>query len=73
MIKHILFPGTAALALLVACTMAHAQSIDTRIGTLELHNGYPSKATVEKLYDAVDLPWTMDAPTFIRCETSATY
>jgi hypothetical protein len=54
MIKHILFSVTTALALLAACTMAHAQSIDTRIGTLELHNGYPSKATIEKLYDAMD-------------------
>src|SRR5262245_55736290 len=50
MIKHILFSGTAALALLAACAMAHAQAIDTRIGKLELQNGYPSKATGEKLY-----------------------
>ena len=55
MIKPILFSGTAALALLTACAMAHAQSIDTRIGKLELHNGYPSKATVEKLYDESDI------------------
>jgi hypothetical protein len=54
MIKHILFSGTAALALLAACSMAHAQSIDTRIGKLKLQNGYPSKATVEKLYDEMD-------------------
>ena len=54
MIKHILFSGTAALALLAASAMADAQSIDTRIGKLELHNGYPSKATVEKLYDEMD-------------------
>ena len=70
--KHLLFAGTAVLALLVPSAVL-AQSVDTRIGKLELHNGYPSKATVEKLYDAVDLLWTMDAPTFIRCETSATY
>jgi hypothetical protein len=54
MIKHILFSGTAVLAVLVACALTHAQSIDTRIGTLELQNGYPSKATVEKLYDEMD-------------------
>jgi hypothetical protein len=54
MIKHILFSGTAALALLVASAIAHAQTVDTRIGKLELQNGYPSKAAVEKLYDETD-------------------
>src|SRR5215470_492885 len=51
MLKPILFSGIAVLAVLVACALTHAQSIDTRIGKLELQNGYPSKATVEKLYD----------------------
>jgi len=54
MIKHILFSGTAALALLAASAIAYAQSVDTRIGKLELQNGYPSKAAVEKLYDEMD-------------------
>src|SRR5215813_1661630 len=54
MIKRILFSGTAALALLAAAALAHAQSIDTHIGKLELQNGYPSKVTVEKLYDEMD-------------------
>jgi hypothetical protein len=54
MIKHSLFAGTAALALLAASAIAPAQSVDTRIGRLELQNGYPSKAAVEKLYDEMD-------------------
>src|SRR5262245_15432434 len=54
MSKHILFAGTAALALLAASAIAHAQPVDTRIGKLELQNGYPSKAAVEKLYDEMD-------------------
>src|SRR5499427_3238968 len=53
-LKHFLLSGTAALALLAAQSLAHAQSIDTRIGKLELQAGYPSKATVEKLYDEMD-------------------
>ena len=30
------------------------ETIDSRIGTLELESGYPSKATVGKLYDEMD-------------------
>jgi hypothetical protein len=30
------------------------QTIDTRIGKLELRNGYPSKETVDKLFDEMD-------------------
>src|SRR4029077_12572524 len=35
-------------------SFAHAQSVDTRIGSLELQAGYPTKATAEKLYDEMD-------------------
>src|SRR5262245_58685862 len=52
--KHVLLAGTAALALLVASSFVHAQTIDTRIGRLELQAGYPSKATAEKLFDEMD-------------------
>jgi hypothetical protein len=34
--------------------MAYAQTVDTRIGKLELQNGYPSQATVDTLYDEMD-------------------
>ena len=53
-LKHFLLNGIAALALLAAQSLAHAQSIDTRIGKLELQAGYPSKASIEKLYDEMD-------------------
>jgi len=52
--KHILLAGTAALALLVASSFVHAQSVDTRISKLDLQAGYPSKATAEKLFDEMD-------------------
>lgn len=35
-------------------TLAQAQTVDTRVGKLELQVGYPSKATAEKLYDEMD-------------------
>ena len=39
-------------------TTVHAETIDSRIGTLsfthEFANGYPTKETVEKLYDERD-------------------
>ncbi len=33
---------------------AFAQPVSTRLGTLQLENGYPSKAAAEKLYDEMD-------------------
>ena len=53
-IKHFLLAGTGALAFLAACPLSLAQTVDTRIGKLELQAGYPSKATVEKLFDEMD-------------------
>ena len=53
-IKQILITSTAALALLTASSFVHAQTIETRIGKLDLQVGYPSKATAETLYDEMD-------------------
>src|SRR5262245_2422501 len=52
--KHVLLAGTAALAMLATPSLAPAQTIDTRVGKLELQVGYPSKATVENLFDEMD-------------------
>src|SRR5262245_39888556 len=53
--KHALFAGTAVIALFAtSISLTKAQTVDTRIGKLELQAGYPSKATVEKLYDEMD-------------------
>src|SRR5262249_13311085 len=47
--------GTAALALLAASSLTHAQeTVDTHIGTLTFESGYPSQETVAKLYDEMD-------------------
>ena len=49
-----------SLLLLLGSTNAHAQelpttgSIETKSGKLELQNGYPSPATVEKVFDDID-------------------
>ena len=49
-----------SLLLLLGSTNAHAQelpttgSIETKSGKLELQNGYPSAATVEKVFDDID-------------------
>src|SRR5262245_42713214 len=45
--------ASALLAIGVA-GLAQAQTVDTRIGKLELQNGYPTKESVEKLYDEMD-------------------
>jgi hypothetical protein len=53
--KHPLFASSAALALLVAHSLASAaETMDTRIGKLSFESGYPSKETVQKLYDEMD-------------------
>jgi hypothetical protein len=51
--------GGMALPTLVAPTAAQAEvpsngSIDTPVGKLEVVNGYPSDATVTKLFDEMD-------------------
>jgi hypothetical protein len=52
--KHFLLTSTAVLALMSLSSLTRAQTVDTRIGKLELQAGYPSKASVEKLYDEMD-------------------
>src|SRR5262245_62078843 len=52
--KHFLLTGVSTLALMSLSSLAPAQTVDTRIGKLELQAGYPSKAIVEKLYDEMD-------------------
>jgi hypothetical protein len=52
--KSLLLTTTVAMALLLAPSFAPAETLDTRIGKLELQAGYPSKATAEKLYDEMD-------------------
>ncbi len=41
-------------ALALATTGAYAEDIDTRIGKLTFENGFPSDATVTRLYDEMD-------------------
>jgi hypothetical protein len=49
---------TVVLAILLLWSPASAQespqSVETPIGKLDFENGYPSKATISKLYDALD-------------------
>ncbi|MCX5956406.1 MAG: DUF1254 domain-containing protein [Cyanobacteria bacterium] len=51
-ISGIAAPGGAAPAPAVGTATT---SVTTRLGALELHNGYPTKATAQKLYDELDL------------------
>src|SRR5262249_18096769 len=50
--------GHAAMILgalaLATPALAETETVDTRIGRLELENGYPTKATAEKLFDEMD-------------------
>ena len=42
------------IVLLGIATCAHAEEVQTRIGTLSFEGGYPSHETVDKLYDELD-------------------
>ena len=46
-------PLAICAALSISSTVL-AQSVTTRMGTLQLENGYPSKEAVEKIYDEMD-------------------
>lgn len=50
--------NAVALATALACLFvgigAGAQPVDTRMGTLQLENGYPSQAALKTLYDEMD-------------------
>jgi hypothetical protein len=48
-IRHAPSAWTAGTTLLTGSQLAHADSVDTRIGKLELQAGYSSKSTAEKL------------------------
>ena len=49
--------------LLVACPsfIASAQTVDTRIGKIELQNGYPTDDSITKLYDELDFQRAVQA------------
>jgi hypothetical protein len=49
-----LLAATLVGSLAFATAGAHAQDIDTRIGKLTFENGFPSNATVTRLYDEMD-------------------
>src|SRR5262245_33800540 len=42
------------LVLLSIGAAASGQTVDTRLGKLDLESGYPSKAAIDKLYDELD-------------------
>src|SRR5262249_15658093 len=52
--KDIVIAGTAVLVLLAAPSLMQAQTIDTRIGKVELQTAYPTKPSVDKLFDEMD-------------------
>jgi hypothetical protein len=52
--KQSLLASAAALLLLIAPSLTQAQTVETRIGKLELQVGYPSRETAEKLFDEMD-------------------
>jgi hypothetical protein len=56
--RHTLVAATLIYALALATSGAHAEDIDTRIGKLsfthDFANGYPTRETVEKLFDERD-------------------
>src|SRR5262245_31495471 len=51
---RLLFASSAALAVLALPTVSRAETVDTRLGTVELEAGYPSKRSAEKLFDEMD-------------------
>lgn len=49
------------LAFCAGCAASNSKVIETRIGKLEIEAGYPSKETVEKLYDEMDFQRSVQA------------
>jgi hypothetical protein len=43
-----------ALITAMSAAYAHAETVNSHVGKLELENGYPTKETAEKLYDEMD-------------------
>ena len=58
MIKHPRAFSSVTLAALVVASVgalsAEAQTVDTRLGPMQLENGYPSREAIEKLYDEME-------------------
>jgi hypothetical protein len=54
MIQQAAIVATAAITLFGVLPPARADTVDARIGKLELQAGYPSKAVVEKLFNEMD-------------------
>jgi hypothetical protein len=52
--KQELLASATAVLLLTSPSLTRAQTVDTRIGNLDLDVGYPTKSTAEKLYDEMD-------------------
>jgi hypothetical protein len=53
--KHIaLLTGTALQMALFTASPAQSETVSTRIGKLQLENGYPSAASMEKLYEEME-------------------
>lgn len=61
---------TTAIALSLSVSAAHAEdrafegTVETRVGTLKFENGYPTKDTLEKLYDERDFQRATQAYTW---------
>jgi hypothetical protein len=57
LIRNSLIAGLASLSLLSGVQAKQPAASDvqqTRLGGLQLENGYPTKSTVKKLYDELD-------------------
>jgi hypothetical protein len=52
--KQELLASATAVLLLTSPSLTRAQTVDTRIGNLDLDVGYPTKSTAEKLHDEMD-------------------
>jgi hypothetical protein len=52
--KSLPLTTTIAMAALLAPSFAPAETLDTRVGKVELQAGYPSRASAEKLFDEMD-------------------
>lgn len=52
--RQMIIAGTATLALFAASAVVRAETVDTRIGKLEVVNGYPSAEATQRLFDESD-------------------
>lgn len=66
--KKLLFTAVIALSLSVSAAYAETRvfegKVETRVGTLQFENGYPTKETLEKLYDERDFQRATQAYTW---------